>query len=196
MAYLADQFRALGSLCHAHGPVIKSRDQRRSRRPWVFILCFFSTFLFPRADGAVDLRLVKVVRTVQRWRTIVPMVLAETYRALTRCSRGQSHFFMGAAMLLQFWGLHHLRSPRRVHPHCWFHTDLIVMINQDIRALAFPADLSDWTSQLSTAIGEQLIWFIGWANPHCAAIRGDQHPFLPLIGLNGVVPYAPSQVLR
>uniref|UniRef100_A0A5B6YUQ2 DUF7745 domain-containing protein n=1 Tax=Davidia involucrata TaxID=16924 RepID=A0A5B6YUQ2_DAVIN len=195
-AYLTDLFGVSGSLYHTPNPSIASNNRWKTRRPWVFILCLFSTFLFPRANGAVDLSLMGIVLAVQRKRTIILMILAETYRALTRCSRGPSHFFTGVAMLLQFWGLHHLRSPHRMHPYYWFHTDLIEMINQDIRALAFPADLSDWTFQLSTATGEQLIWFIGWANPHCATIRGYQHPFLPLIGLNSVVPYAPSRVLR
>uniref|UniRef100_A0A5B7C1G8 Uncharacterized protein n=1 Tax=Davidia involucrata TaxID=16924 RepID=A0A5B7C1G8_DAVIN len=139
---------------------------------------------------------MSVVSAVQSGRTIVLMILAETYRALSKCVRGQSHFFTGTTMLLQLWGLHHLRRPRQVYPHCWFCTDLIEKINQKARLLDFPSNIKDWARQLSTSKGDHLIWYIGWANPHCAAIRGDQHPFLPLIGLNGVVPYTPSRVLR
>uniref|UniRef100_A0A5B6ZPK6 Aminotransferase-like plant mobile domain-containing protein n=1 Tax=Davidia involucrata TaxID=16924 RepID=A0A5B6ZPK6_DAVIN len=139
---------------------------------------------------------MRVVSAVQSRRTIISMILVETYRALSRCARGQAHFFTGAAILLQFWSLHHLRRPRQVFPHCWFRTDLIEEINQEARLLDFPSNIKDWARQLGTSRGGHFIWFIGWANPHCAMIRGDQHPFLPLIGLNGVVPYAPSRILR
>ncbi|KAH0729597.1 hypothetical protein KY289_000785 [Solanum tuberosum] len=73
--------------------------------------------VFPKWDKHIDIRLAGVVNalTTMESPTIIPMILADMFRALTKCKNGET-YFEGCNILLQIWFLEHLyhhdRAPR------------------------------------------------------------------------------------
>ncbi|KAH0669811.1 hypothetical protein KY285_023957 [Solanum tuberosum] len=72
---------------------------------------------FPKRDKHIDIRLAGVVKalTTKKSPTILPMILTDMFRALTKCINGEM-YFEDCNILLQIWFLEHLyhndRAPR------------------------------------------------------------------------------------
>ncbi|XP_075080154.1 protein MAINTENANCE OF MERISTEMS-like [Nicotiana tabacum] len=86
-----------------------NKDKWEDRRGLAFIVAFLSVLICPRKDRNIELGLVRIadLMTKKANGTIVPMILAEIYRALTVCQEG-GNFFEGCNMLLQLWMEEHL----------------------------------------------------------------------------------------
>lgn len=96
-----DEF-ALTSLEHIH------------RRVFVFMFCFLGMIIFPMKKAKIHTRLVMVTKTLMEGIdgqsfSIVPIILAEVYRALGKCQQGAPHF-EGCNLLLQLWLLDNLQK--------------------------------------------------------------------------------------
>ena len=65
------------------------------------MVAFLGTMVFPRREEKINIRLAGVVQIlIKKDYTMVPMILADIYRALTVCQKGKS-FFEGCNILLQ-----------------------------------------------------------------------------------------------
>jgi len=82
-------------------------------RQEAFMVAFLGTMVFPRRDKKISIRLSGIVAVMMKKKksTILPMMLADIYRALTKCREGED-FFEGCSILLQMWFLEHLYRHR------------------------------------------------------------------------------------
>ncbi|KAH0672998.1 hypothetical protein KY290_025280 [Solanum tuberosum] len=82
-----------------------------------FMVAFLGFIVFPKRDKHIDIRLAEVVKvlTTMENPTVIPMILADMLRALTKYINREMHF-EGCNILLQIWFLEHLyyhdRAPR------------------------------------------------------------------------------------
>ncbi|KAH0669897.1 hypothetical protein KY285_024037 [Solanum tuberosum] len=85
---------------------------------FAFMVAFLGLIVFPKWDKHIDIRLTGVVKalTTIESPTIIPMILAYMFRALTKCINGEM-YFEGCNILLQIWFLeqlyHHDRTPAK-----------------------------------------------------------------------------------
>ncbi|KAG5589381.1 hypothetical protein H5410_039895 [Solanum commersonii] len=77
------------------------------------MVAFLGTMVFPRRDKKISIRLsgIVVIMMKKKKSTILPMMLADIYCALTKCREGED-FFEGCSILLQMWFLEHLYRHR------------------------------------------------------------------------------------
>ena len=84
---------------------------------FAFMVSFLGLIIFPKRDKNIDISLAGMVKalTTTESRTIIPMILADIFCALTKCLSGEM-YFEGCNNLLQIWFLEHLyhhdRAPR------------------------------------------------------------------------------------
>ncbi|KAG5571590.1 hypothetical protein H5410_061356 [Solanum commersonii] len=76
---------------------------------FAFMVAFLELIVFPKRDNHIDIRLAGVVKalTTMESPTILPMILVDMFRALTKCIKGEM-YFEGCNILLQIWFLEHL----------------------------------------------------------------------------------------
>ncbi|KAG5612351.1 hypothetical protein H5410_023632 [Solanum commersonii] len=73
------------------------------------MVAFLGLIVFPKRNKHIDIRLAGVVKalTTMESPTIIPMILADMFCALTKCISGEM-YFKGCNILLQIWFLEHL----------------------------------------------------------------------------------------
>ncbi|MDV3202320.1 MAG: hypothetical protein Q8887_02685, partial [Candidatus Phytoplasma australasiaticum] len=76
-----------------------------------FVVTLLGTLVFPREDKNIDTRLIYIMYTLAKGRdvggnTIVPKILAEITKALSKCVQGK-RFFEECYFLLQLWAVKH-----------------------------------------------------------------------------------------
>ncbi|KAH0655158.1 hypothetical protein KY285_030040 [Solanum tuberosum] len=92
---------------------------------FAFMIAFLGLIVFPKRDKHIYIRLTGVVKalTTMESPTIIPMILADMFRALTKCINGEM-YFEGCNILLQIWFLkllyHHDRAPRFTPDWCYY----------------------------------------------------------------------------
>ncbi|KAK4706651.1 hypothetical protein R3W88_033783 [Solanum pinnatisectum] len=162
-----------------------------------FAVALLGSLVFPMERGKIHTSLSYVVRMLARGgKTIVPMILAEIIRALTKCTRGK-RYFEGCNFLLQLWAVEHFYQRANM-------VDIIrgsmgnKISNHASRMKYFvsPVGTEDWFVYLRERSATQIQWKYYWLKPRRAIIRGNELYFIELVGLNGVQPYAPLRVLR
>ena len=85
------------------------KEAWKENRYFAFMVTFLGLIFFPKWDKHIDIRLAGVVKalTTMENPTIIPMILADMFRALTKCLSGEM-YFEGCNILLQIWFLEHL----------------------------------------------------------------------------------------
>ncbi|KAK4708573.1 hypothetical protein R3W88_029498 [Solanum pinnatisectum] len=139
---------------------------------FAFMVSFLGLIFFPKRDKHIDIRLAGVVKvlTTMESPTIIPMILADMFCALTKCINREMHF---EAHLY-----HHDRALRFTPYWCNYvssHKEREAKIN-------FPKGILLWN----------YYWFL--VNDVICMYTGIS--FLVLIGLRCVQPYAPLRVMR
>ncbi|KAH0761068.1 hypothetical protein KY290_017141 [Solanum tuberosum] len=162
-----------------------------------FAVALLGSLVFPREGGKIHTSLSYVVRMMARGgRTIVPMILAEIIRALTKCIKGK-RYFEGCNFLLQLWAVEHFYQ-RTNSVDILRGTMGNKIINHTSRMKYFdsPVGTEDWFVYLRERSAINIQWKYYWLKPRRVIIRGNDLYFIELIGLNGMQPYAPLRVLR
>ncbi|KAM3376280.1 hypothetical protein P3S68_014995 [Capsicum galapagoense] len=79
----------------------------------VFIVAFLGIMVFPKRGGKFSTNLAAFITAFEKNPkvTLVPMILADIYRALTMCKNGPD-YFEGCNILLQLWMLEHDGGPK------------------------------------------------------------------------------------
>ncbi|XP_075110775.1 uncharacterized protein LOC107804039 [Nicotiana tabacum] len=123
------------------------------------------------------------------------MIVSEIYQALTACKAG-ADFFEGRNLLLQMWMIEHLCH----HPQYMSYGSMekICIEEFDTRISGFNLleEFGDWVSRLRSITAGQIEWTLDWLPVEEIVYMPATGPYLLLIVLRGIQPYAPYQVMR
>ncbi|KAH0665699.1 hypothetical protein KY285_026905 [Solanum tuberosum] len=91
----------------------------QARRPIAFVMALLGTVVFPREHGHISTCICSVARVLFEGvngeeLTLVPMILAEIFRALEKCKRGEANFFECYNLLLQMWAMEHFHQRKNM----------------------------------------------------------------------------------
>ncbi|KAF8399684.1 hypothetical protein HHK36_015555 [Tetracentron sinense] len=151
--------------------------------------------LFPMSYVCIDAALVDIIVQIESGHTFVPMLLAETFRALNQCSSQRRGFFKGCQSLLQIWLLEHLSfcNPLRsvglfrqdlIHLHCHF--------SEPPSSLCRP---EEWHACLISS-QDNFVWRCLWFHDFKPVLNFPGRNHMILVGLHGSALYAPNRVVR
>ncbi|XP_070007984.1 uncharacterized protein LOC142165232 [Nicotiana tabacum] len=170
-----------------------NKDKWEAQRGLTFIVAFLGIFICPRKDGKIELGLVGVsdFMTKKANGTIVLMILADIYRALTACREG-GKFFGGCNMLLQLWMEEHLCH----RPGGMTGLKCIEKLKQRVEGHEFLDGTEAWFADLSSLTASNIEWTFGWLSVSEVIYMSSEVCFLLLMGLRSIQPYAPHRVLH
>ncbi|XP_019265452.1 PREDICTED: uncharacterized protein LOC109243018 [Nicotiana attenuata] len=162
-----------------------------------FIVAFMGILICPRKDGHIELGLVGTADFMIKKAngTIVPMILAEIYRALTVCRAG-GNFFEGCNMLLQLWMEEHLCHHPGYMNYGMTGLNCIEEHENRIEGHEFSEGTEAWFAHLSSLTANKIEWTFGWLPVTKVIYMSAEACFLLLMGLQSIQPYAPHTVLR
>lgn len=183
-----------------------SYDSWKQKRCFAFAVCFLGTIVFPKGTTKdIHTHLVIVTKALfggidGKHYTLVPMVVADIYRALGRCKRGYKHF-EGCNLLLQIWLMEHLQKVNgglafqkpTGENHILGHVPGAILTAKSFEK---PKCVKEWVEFLSHLNDDSMQWMFSWFPSEVLVFRTKIVPFLVLIGLRGLQPYAPLRVLR
>lgn len=91
--YMYERYGHSKSFCTYHDEISLTSLGHIHYRVFVFIVCFLGLIVFPMKKGRIHTRLDMVAKTLMegingQTYTIVPMIIADIYRAMKRCQRG------------------------------------------------------------------------------------------------------------
>ncbi|MBA0877581.1 hypothetical protein Goshw_017267 [Gossypium schwendimanii] len=69
----------------------------------VFALSIYGLMIFPRVLGYINVAVTDLFDRLDRRVTLVPVILADTFRSLSACRRAGEGRFIGCARLLLVW---------------------------------------------------------------------------------------------
>ncbi|XP_060206256.1 uncharacterized protein LOC132633839 [Lycium barbarum] len=166
-------------------------------RRFAFMVAFLGCIVFPERDKQIDIRLAGVVQalTTMDNLTLIPMILGDIFRALTKCKEG-AIYFEGCNILLQIWFLEHFY---RHHFAPKFNADWVNYMTEHeerVEKCDLPIGIKACEEKLSKLTADKIIWNYHWFPAHEVICMSSHHPFLVLIGLRGVQPYAPLRVMQ
>nr|XP_016480572.1 PREDICTED: uncharacterized protein LOC107801716 [Nicotiana tabacum] len=174
-----------------------NKDKWEARRGLAFIVAFLGVLICPRKDGNIELGLVGMVDVMIKKAngTLVPMILAEIYRALTVCREGRK-FFEGCNMLLQLWIQEHLCH--RLGYMSYGMTGLNCIEEHENRMVGyeFPEGTEAWFAHLSSLTSNKIEWTFGWLPVTEVIYMSAEVCYFLLMGLRSIQPYASHRVLR
>ncbi|XP_060215617.1 uncharacterized protein LOC132642436 [Lycium barbarum] len=177
-----------------------SYDSWKQKRCFAFAVCFLGTMVFAKGTTRdIHTRLITVTEALfggieGKYYTSVPMIVADIYRALGRCKHGYKHF-EGCNLLLQIWLIEHLQKVDRSlafrkptgENHILGHVPGAILTN---RSFEKPNYVEGWVRLLSHLNDDSIQWMFGWFPSEGLVFRTKIVPFLVLMGLRGLQPYA------
>jgi len=88
--------------------------------------------------------------------TLVPMILAEIFRALGKCKRGEANFFEGCNLLLQMWAMEHFHQRKNMDDICFSNANHINSFYDRTRRFVSPVGTDDWYGYLASRTSNQI----------------------------------------
>ncbi|XP_070022829.1 uncharacterized protein [Nicotiana sylvestris] len=174
-----------------------NQNNWEARRGLDFIAAFLGVLVCPRKDRNIELGLVGITDFMMKKEngTIVSLILAEIYRALTLFREG-GKFFEGYNMLLQLWMEEHI-CHRPGYLNCGM-TGLECIEKQEkrVEGYEFPDSTEAWHTHLRYLTANKIEWTFGWLSVDEVIYMSAEECFLLLMGLRSIQPYAPHRVLR
>ncbi|KAH0633813.1 hypothetical protein KY284_036599 [Solanum tuberosum] len=168
-------------------------------RQEAFMVAFLGTMVFPRRDKKISIRLSGIVAVMMKKKksTILPMMLADIYRALTKY-REWEDFFEGCSILLQMWFLEHLYRHRFATDFKSEWTNYILSHPDRMKELVdkLPKGVKAWRHYLLKLTASDITWNYHWFLASGVIVMSSYRPFFVLTGLRGFQPYIPLRVLR
>nr|XP_016490777.1 PREDICTED: uncharacterized protein LOC107810502 [Nicotiana tabacum] len=176
----------------------KAKWQRR--RLEAFSLALLGLLIFPLDDRHISTRLHSVVMALfheKQCKTVVPMILAELYRALSEV-RGGVRYFEGSNLLLQLWMMEHLHTASLLCPIDRALRDRVVCIERRMKypKFMYPVGVTAWIESLGLRTNGNVLWAYLWLPLDDILVGCLMQPFLMLIGLKCVRSYTPIRVMR
>ena len=161
----------------------------------IFALVVYGTLIFPQSPGYVDAAVVDLIEQVDNQANPVPAIIAETIRSLNYCRRNRESSFVGCAQLFYIW----------IRSHFWgkCETSLRFCMNTMVPVEEFcrkewPKNQTreQWVAALRDLDPTHVTWKAPWMNQDCMLYGCGDKMWVPLLGLWGVVSYAPLLVCR
>ncbi|XP_027768841.1 uncharacterized protein LOC107009842 [Solanum pennellii] len=173
----------------------------QARRPIAFTVALLGTLVFPREHGHISTCICSVARVLfesvnGEELTLVPMILAEIFRALGKCKRGEANFFEGCNLLLQVWALEHFHKHKNMDDICFSNVNHIDSFFYRTKMFVSPVGTDDWYEYLTSCTSDQIQWKYPLLSHSPPYIRCKRSYYIELIGLKGLQPYAPVRVLQ
>nr|XP_009793699.1 PREDICTED: uncharacterized protein LOC104240539 [Nicotiana sylvestris] len=132
-------------------------------RQFAFIAVFLGVMVFLNAEDTVDTRMARIAQIIvtKKDHTLVPLVLADIYRALTLCKSG-APLFEGSNVLLQMWIIEHLRRHPKFMSYASDGNNFIKKYEERVEDYKPPEGVEVWVSYLRKLGENQIEWTIGW----------------------------------
>ncbi|XP_060173399.1 uncharacterized protein LOC132604086 [Lycium barbarum] len=188
-----DGFERLGKRLSNKGNFEIWKDHSR----FTFMVAFLGIMVFPRRGQKINIRLAGIVDvlTTKKDHTIVPMILADIYRALTVCQKGKG-YFEGCNILLQMWIMEHIFRPRHVARFVHDRSDYISSYETRVKDYKQPDGVEAWIGEFRSLTSDKITWNFPWFPWREVIYTSTHRPFLLLMGIRGVQSYVPLRVLR
>ena len=173
----------------------------QARRPITFTVALLGTLVFPREHGHINTCICSVARVLfegvnGKELTLVPMILAEIFRALGKCKRGEANFFEGCNLLLQVWALEHFHKRKNMDDIFFSNVNHIDSFFDRTKMFVSPVGTNDWYEYLTSCTSDQIQWKYPLLSHSPTYIRCKRSYYIELIGLKCLQPYAPMRVLQ
>ncbi|KAF3674651.1 LOB domain-containing protein 23 [Capsicum annuum] len=126
--------------------------------------------------------------------TLVPMILAEIFRALKKCKSGETWFFEGCNLLLQMWAKEHFYKHNNMNEIMFSTSHTIDTHDDRMRSFISPLGTDDWFEFLAFHTSDQVQWIYPLLSCSMSYIQYKRLYYIDLIGLTGLQPYAPVWV--
>ena len=165
-------------------------------------LCIYGAVIFPKAEGYVDGKVIRLFFEIERGVDPIIPILAETFRSLNFCRNKGAGKLNCCVPLLYIWIHSHIKFPAEFRcPKLEFSSPWNLMRNtisefgMAVWNPTYPKK-ETWVSFFSTLSSEDVIWKAQWMPLKAVIYRcGDFHS-VPLLGPWGGVNYTPLLVLR
>ncbi|XP_016755333.1 uncharacterized protein [Gossypium hirsutum] len=145
--------------------------------------------------GYIDEAVADLFYQLGKQNTPVPAILTETFRSLSACRRAGEGRFIGCAQLLLVLFHIHFWKVDKVPCQVFFEDysplkKVVTMPKRD--------DITEerWTEILQNLREEDVTWKAPWMTPNEVLFHCGSFDWVPLLGIWGVVGYAPLLVLR
>ncbi|KAG8490379.1 hypothetical protein CXB51_016048 [Gossypium anomalum] len=134
------------------------------KRVDVFALSIYGLVVFPKALGHVDEAVSNLFDQLDKGTTLVPAILAETFRSLNACRRAGKGRFIGCAQLLLAWFHSHFWKVEKVSYRV-FSRDYSPL--RELVATSRRDDISEekWITILQKLQAENVEWRAPWMIP-------------------------------
>ncbi|XP_070007105.1 uncharacterized protein [Nicotiana sylvestris] len=176
---------------------VGNQDKWEARRGLACIVTFLGVLVCPRKDGNIEMGIVGIDDFMLKKAngTIVPLILAKIYRALTLCQEG-AKFFKGCNMLLQIWMEEHL-CHRPGYLNCGITSlECIEKHEKRIEDYELPDGTEAWHTHSRSLTANKIEWTFGWLKVNKVIYMSVEVCLLLLMGLRSIQHYAPHRVLR
>ncbi|KAA0036941.1 girdin-like [Cucumis melo var. makuwa] len=165
-------------------------------------LCIYGAVIFPKAEGYVDRKVIKLFFQMERGVNPIIPILAETFRSLNYCRNKGEGKLNCCVPLLYIWIHSHIKFPAEFRcPRLDFSSPWNLMRNtisefgMAVWDPTYPRKEA-WLSFFAKLTSENVIWKAQWMPLKAVIYRcGDFHS-VPLLGPWGGVNYTPLLVLR
>ena len=129
------------------------------RNAFSFVL--LAGMFFPRCDGRFDLRVILFVEAAINGRSIVPAILAETFRGLTLYRLSLDFRTTSGVELLYVWLVAHLFRGHSPQLRWFTDSPLPRLIGQMTTLSHIPQQLDMWVFALGSLTPDTIVWDIG-----------------------------------
>nr|XP_016506340.1 PREDICTED: uncharacterized protein LOC107824121 [Nicotiana tabacum] len=181
----------------------KGLNNRQDKSIWqihhrfTFIVAFLGVMIFLNAEGTIDVRMARIAQVLidKKDHTLVPLVLADIYWALTLCKSG-AQFFEGCQVLHQMWMIEHLCCHPKFMRYASDRNNFIKKYEERVEDYKPPEGFEAWVSYLRKLRANQIEWTIGWLPETKVIYMTASKGYFMMMGVRSIQPYAPQSVLR
>ncbi|KAG8480194.1 hypothetical protein CXB51_024932 [Gossypium anomalum] len=165
------------------------------KRVNLFALAIYGLVIFPRVLGHLEVAVFDFFERLKQGINPVPTILAETFRSLNSCRKMGKGRFIGCAQLLNVWMISHFWKVERTPFHMFSKTfaPLEAYLKKE-----WPKEVTEehWVSVFQNLQAEDIMWRAPWIRPSVLLYKCRSQDWIPLLGLQGGVGYAPLLVQR
>ncbi|CAL1372318.1 unnamed protein product [Linum trigynum] len=168
----------------------------------IFALILYGLILYPRMPDHIDNSAMKVFEQDTHDVNPIFSILSETFAALGRCRENRGGILLGCAPLLVVWIFGHLKpSPRKGIPIIRY-SFVFDERRCSVREFAsgdliyMSASEEHWKNYFATLGSEDIQWKAPWMYEGSVLYSCGSDPWVPLLGPEGCVAYAPNMFRR
>ncbi|KAA3486822.1 hypothetical protein EPI10_030695 [Gossypium australe] len=161
----------------------------------IFALSIYGLVIFPKALRLIDEAVTDLFDHLDKRVTLVPTILAKTFRSLSLCRRAGKGRFIRCAQLLLVWFHGHFWKVDKVSYRVF--SGSYSPLKEEV-ATQRRDDISKerWMAILQNLKEEDIEWRAFWMVPNEIFYRCENFDCVPLLGIWVAIGYTPLLVLR